>query len=282
MSRKITKKNSSSKKPQMIDKKNTLKGIKLLYSLHSKKLETSNDLYTLSKNPFLYLNFVLNTLPDLNNQKVRHFKLAHSIYGKKFGSNLMFVLSNQVYKQNEELLENFADCWTFVCYDTLKKEYTEYKDKRGLLKDYTLFFCERKISPLMKKVLGKNFYERKKFPYPVLVDDCLEEDGSIKVQDFRNLLDSLLNNSTYIHLGHGAEFSLKVGRMKDMTHIENLKNVLISIKDMILLLHEFGLKKMHIRRIYVKLESSESLPIYSFLNKEEVELARQILEEETN
>jgi len=35
------------------------------------------------------------------------------------------------------------------------------------MKAFDLFFCERKIAPLLKSHLGKNFYEKHKFPYPV-------------------------------------------------------------------------------------------------------------------
>ena len=54
-----------------------------------------------------------------------------------------------------------------MSYEKLTKNFSEYKLKWDLLKSFTLFFCERKISPLIKKHIGTKFYEKKKFPFPI-------------------------------------------------------------------------------------------------------------------
>lgn len=49
-----------------------------------------------------------------------------------------------------------------IGYDKLKKNFGQYTDKRKLMYDYDLFFCDYTIYNLLKKPLGKVFYERKK------------------------------------------------------------------------------------------------------------------------
>ncbi len=104
----------------------------------------------MTKNPFLYLNFIVNKLPNIDHKKVRRIKLSHEIYSGNYNSRICFIISNQLMEKNEELLENISP-WKFLTYDYVKKNYTEYKDKRSFLREFDLFFCERKITPLMKK-----------------------------------------------------------------------------------------------------------------------------------
>lgn len=256
------------------DKKNILKGIKVVKKLSLDKKNNSKDLFELSKQPFLYLNFLVNKLPEVEKNGMRQIKLQNPIYGEKYNSKFLFILSNELFDNNEEELE--FENWKFIKYDDLKKNNTEYKDKRELLKSYDLFFCERKISPLLKSVLGKNFYLKKKFPLPVFLDDFLEN-KKINLEKFKGELESLTSFSTYLHLGNGAEFSIKVGRMDNSNDLDNLKNVLFAIKNVFLLFKEYGVKKNNFRRIFLKGESTESLPIYSYLSPEEKKIARLLI-----
>lgn len=56
-----------------------------------------------------------------------------------------------------------------IGYTKLNKKFPTYKDKHKLFYAYDLFFCDYKIYDLLRKPLGKVFYERKKIPYPI---DC--------------------------------------------------------------------------------------------------------------
>lgn len=57
-----------------------LKAIKILMEEKRQKGEQSKDLFEMSSDPFLYLNIVLNKLPELNKQRVRKLPLSTSIY----------------------------------------------------------------------------------------------------------------------------------------------------------------------------------------------------------
>lgn len=88
-------------------------------------------------------------------------------------SRFLFIVSNDFKKEHKDLLKQFEPLWKFVKYDKLKTNFTEYKDKKSLMKTFDLFFCERKIAPLLKTHLGKHFYEKHKFPYPVELDSLV-------------------------------------------------------------------------------------------------------------
>ena len=59
-----------------------------------------------------------------------------------------------------------------IGYEQIKKNYQQLKDKRALLEANDLFFCDWKLYNLLRKPLGKLFYEKKKFPYPIDCDDA--------------------------------------------------------------------------------------------------------------
>ena len=81
--------------------------------------------------------------------------------------------------------------------------------------------------------------------------------------------------SSYVHLGDGPEFTFKIGRVK-MNDIEILKNSLTGVKKFIHLLKEFDLTTENIRRIHLKLDKSESLPVFTNLTQEEIKILREI------
>jgi len=49
-----------------------------------------------------------------------------------------------------------------IGYTELNKEYNTFEEKRKLCKEFDLFFCDYRIYDLLRKPLGKFFYDRKK------------------------------------------------------------------------------------------------------------------------
>ncbi len=143
------------------------------------------------------------------------------------------------------------------------------------MKSFYLFFCERNISPLLKKHLGKHFYEKKKFPYPVSFEE-INDEGVLDQEKFRTLINNLREESTYLHIGNGAELTLKIGRVHTNDNLDVVKNVLRAMKELLILFKELGLSKNNIRRIYLKTEKSESLPVFTHLSEEEIQLAKEM------
>ena len=88
-------------------------------------------------------------------------------------------------------------------------------------------------------------------------------EGKLDEHKFSQLLEELRNASTYIHLGNGAEISFKVGRVKNTTAVECVKNVVKAVRELLILFRELDLTKKNIRRIYLKTEKSESLPVFT-------------------
>lgn len=52
-------------------------------------------------------------------------------------------------------------------FDKLKRKFKQFKDKRSLLKQFDGFLADIRIYKMLPECLGKEFYDRKKFPCPV-------------------------------------------------------------------------------------------------------------------
>lgn len=272
--------NSSSKiakqSTSQIDKKQILSAVKVVKSLYATQKSGSSNLFELSKNPYIYMNFIVNKLPNVSYYKDTKLELAHSIHGAPFESRVLFILTNEFKEQHSAMLKQFKGNWKFVRYDKIKQNFKEYKDKRGLLNSYDLFFCDKALVSSLKKSLGTKFFERKKYPMPVDLSP-LKTDEVVTVERLTQTFSSLTDKCTYLHLGQGTEFSVKIGRAEKMTDIEVLKNALCAFKSIVRAFKDLGLGLKNIRRVVIRAEQSESLPVYSFLSDEERKIMRGLI-----
>lgn len=92
-----------------------------------------------------------------------------------------------------------------IGYDKLKRNFRQYKDKRQLLKDYDAFLADLRVYKMLPELLGKEFYQRKKYPCPIKVHGF----------DSPKELEKQLNGaaaSTFFALGNGPNYSVRVGK----------------------------------------------------------------------
>lgn len=265
-----------------LDNKLIVKASQLIRHLNENAQQNSKNLFEISKHHFIYANVVVNELPTVTNIKPVRIELPTSIYGPEFSTKHVMIVSTEFKKAHKEGLRTLKENWKFISYEKISKNYKQYKDKIGLLKDYDLFFSEGKIYILLKKHLGKHFYEQKRYPYPVDFNECVDQSGELDVDKFKSLLDSLVQNSTYFVQGNGPEYSIKVARVDKISDANLAKNVNAGVKGLIKVLIDRGIKLSNIRRIILRGEKTESFPIYSHLTPEERTLMAQIVSGKTN
>ena len=54
-----------------------------------------------------------------------------------------------------------------IGYDRLKRDFKQFKDKRLLLNDFDVFLADLRIYKMLPECLGKEFYNKKVYPYPL-------------------------------------------------------------------------------------------------------------------
>jgi ribosome biogenesis protein UTP30 len=70
-----------------------------------------------------------------------------------------------------------------------------------LLSGNDLFFCDWKIYNLLRQPLGKVFYDKKKYPFPIDCED-VPEDLKSKFATYEQYINDLGNHS-YFMMGNG-------------------------------------------------------------------------------
>ena len=137
----------------------------------------------------------------------------------------------------------------------LGKNYTQYKDRRELLRQYDLFLADIRVFNMLPDRLGKYFYEKKRIPALLNLDNDIKESITNAV------------NSTFLIAAKGPIFTIKVGRvsMSPTEVIENIEAVVNSLPNILP-----GISPEDIRRIELKGELTVSLPVYNFLSAQEV------------
>lgn len=281
--------------------------VKCLTQLDKRQKTASKDLFAGSKDSMLYLTLLVNTLPSSVNIKPTRIQIPNGLYSeapKKF----CLIVSNQFKEKfKQELKDPSLASWKFLEYDKLRRNFKTFSEKKELFDSYDLFFCEGRVYMLIKKMLGKIFYQRNKYPFPIEFNSCLTKEGhdqnksvlhvskgevahletfeefSLDVAKLKSTLDDLSLKSTYFYQGNGPEYTLKIGRLsEDMDVKAVLKNIRVSTKFLLKYLMSQGLKLKFIRRISLKLAQSESFPIYSYLTPTEKSIMRQVVSNQTN
>ncbi|ORY15372.1 ribosomal protein L1 [Neocallimastix californiae] len=135
----------------------------------------------------------------------------------------------------------------------LKKKYKPYEAKRQLCNSYDIFLSDDRVIPILPKLIGKSFYEKKKNPVPIKMRK------GILLKEITNAL-----NSTYYFINSGGCSSIKIG-LTNQTPEEIAENIMYSINYIV---EKVPGKWKNIQRLSIKTNKSISLPIYSSLPDE--------------
>ena len=91
-------------------------------------------------------------------------KLPHPIYTEGYFSKHCIIVKDPESDYKEKIQDLEIPCiGSVIGYSQLVKDYNTYEEKRKLCKSSDLFFCDYRIYDLLRKPLGKFFYERKKY-----------------------------------------------------------------------------------------------------------------------
>jgi len=151
-----------------------------------------------------------------------------------------------------------------IGYDKLKRNFKQYKDRRSLLKDYDGFLADIRIYKMLPECLGKEFYEKKKFPCPIKLH------GFQKPKDLEEQLNSAAK-ATYYTMGNGPNYSVKVGRMS-----QDAKDIALNSQQALSQALSYTLAHDNINfdkvvSISMKMSGSPELPIFNQLSEQDIE-----------
>ncbi|KAK0589430.1 hypothetical protein LWI29_014194 [Acer saccharum] len=99
----------------------------------------------------------------------------------------------------------------------LKTNYRPFEAKRKLCDSYDMFFADKRVIPLLPKLLGKKFFKKKKIPVPM----------DLKHKNWKEQMDKVCG-STLLYIKTGTCCVLKIGKVS-MGPMEIVENVTVAI-----------------------------------------------------
>ncbi|XP_042487677.1 putative ribosome biogenesis protein C8F11.04 [Macadamia integrifolia] len=128
-----------------------------------KKLEKAQ---LLEQEDFLYLILTLKKIPANGRTNPYKIPLSHPLHSTEEELCLiMYDCSKN--RLTSEAAKKKIPISKVLKLSKLKTDYRPFKAKRKLCSSYDLFFADKRIIPLLPKLLGKEFFKKKKIPIPV-------------------------------------------------------------------------------------------------------------------
>lgn len=178
-------------------------------------------------------------LPTKLRVKPQRIPLAHSIYDNP-----------DICVFSKDPQEKYQVHKTVIGVDALRKNYKTYEQKRQLCASFDLFLADEAILPLLPKLLGKVFFDKKKLPRPI----SFKKDPKIELA---NVL-----QSTWLNMNKGVCTAIRVGTTR-LTPAQNKENVEVAMEAVVNKLGGWD----KIQSINLKTSSSMALPIYNSVAK---------------
>lgn len=150
----------------------------------------------------------------------------------------------------------------------LKREYHDFEMQRKLCDSFDLFLCDERISKFMPKLLGKNFYKKRKFPINV----TLTGGNQVVTKSLKKALESVHG----LVSGQGSSTSVTIGHT-GMTSQQISENISAVVSHMITVIPGGW---PNISGLYVTTTKTTSIPLYvSTTSADKVELPPDVKKE---
>ncbi|KAK9924084.1 hypothetical protein M0R45_032472 [Rubus argutus] len=135
-------------------------------------------------------------------------------------------------------------------FSKLKSDYKAFESKRKLLNSYDMFLADKQIVPLLPRLLGKQFFKKKKIPVPV---DLLHK-------NWKEQIDRVCG-SALLFLSTGTCSVVRVAKTS-MSAEEIVENVVSAVNGIVEIVPgNWG----GVRSLHLKLLESIALPVYQTL-----------------
>ncbi|XP_020993622.1 uncharacterized protein LOC107478140 isoform X2 [Arachis duranensis] len=228
---------------------------------------------------FVYLVVTLKTIPHKSRVNPYKVPLPHSLLSP-FNETCLIIDDRPISKltkqeaQNKIKADNVAVS-RVLRLSKLASDYCPFEAKRKLCDSYDLFFADKRVVPLMPRLLGKKFFKKKK----VLVQVDLTK------KNWKEQVDKACS-SVLLFLGTGTCYVVKVAKVS-MESEQNVENMMAVIEGVVEVVPK---KWANVRSLHVKLYESLALPVFQAIPEvklriegskvEEAEKEKQTIKEE--
>ncbi|KAJ6672105.1 RIBOSOMAL PROTEIN L7AE FAMILY MEMBER [Salix viminalis] len=236
--------------PEFVDK-----AVKALLKWRSSKLNTQKP-QLLEHDEFVYLILALKKIPHKGVSRINAHKipLPYPLTNPLTEAPELCLIIDDRPKSGlnkdaakKKIQNDNIPISKIIKISKLKTDYRPFEAKRKLCDSYDMFFADKRVVPLLPKMLGKQFFKKKKIPMTV----------DLKHSNWKEQIDKACG-SALLFLRTGTCSVIKVGRVS-MSREEISKNVMAAINGIAEIVPR---KWGGIRSFHLKLLDSLALPVY--------------------
>ena len=192
---------------ERVDLKQVTQAARALKEFAKRQAESVADRALLTdEDQSVHVTFTMTQVPTNPSPKPQMLSIDHPYMSEDQRSRICVIVKDPARAFKDQIQDLNVPCIAKVIgYDKLKRNFKQFKDKRTLLKDYDAFLADLRVYKMLPELMGKEFYNKKKYPCPVKVHGF----------DSSSALEEQLNRaaaSTFFALGNGPNYSVKVGK----------------------------------------------------------------------
>lgn len=204
-----------------------------------------------AKRVFVIVNFI--KMSDKKSLNLIRLPIPHPFREAQSEDLSVCLITKDPQRQYKDLVNplQLSSITKIMGLSKLRDKFKPFEAKRNLCGSFDLFLADSSVIPMLPKLLGKTFFDKKKQPAPVNMRRAAPD-------ELRNELKEAIE-STYYHQTSGSNASIFVGHVS-----QSDVHIAANIEAVVKLLGKKlpgGLK--NIRSVMVKTADSVALPVYA-------------------
>ncbi|CAL5187194.1 unnamed protein product [Lathyrus oleraceus] len=228
------------------------KAVDSLLKWHKSRLETEKP-KLFEEEEFIYLVLTLKKIPTNGRVNPHKIPIPHSLLSPS--SEQCLIIDDRANKParltkdeaQKKIQSESIPIAKVLKLSKLTTDYRPFEAKRKLCNSYDLFFADKTIVPLLPRLLGKQFFKKRKLPVQV----------DLKKKNWKEQIERACS-SALLFLRTGTCSVLKVAKLS-MERDEIVENVVAAMEGVV---EVFPKKWGVVRSFHVKLLESVALPVY--------------------
>ncbi|KAJ0229652.1 Ribosomal protein L1p/L10e family [Hirschfeldia incana] len=211
----------------------------------------------LEQDEFIYLVITLKKIPQTNRTKPHLIPLPHPLINSEESSSsspeLCLIIDDRAKSgltkedAKNKIESDNVPITKILKLSKLRTDYKAFESKRKLCDSYEMFFADRRVIPLLPRLIGKKFFDSKKLPVGV----------DLKHRNWKEQVERGCGSAMFF-LRTGTCSVVKVGKLS-MEGGEIVENVVETLKGVVEVLPG---KWKYVRSLHLKLSESVALPVY--------------------
>ncbi|PON69702.1 Ribosomal protein [Trema orientale] len=239
--------------PPRVSPKTVEKAVKALLKWRNSKSQTQKP-QLLDEDEFVYLVLTLKKIPPRDRINAHKVPLPHTLLSDS--SELCLIIDDRS-KSNltkddavKKISSEGIPVSKVLRLSKLKSDYRPFESKRKLCDSYDVFLADKRVVPLLPRLLGKQFFKKKKIPVPV----------DLRHRNWKEQIERACG-SALLFLSTGTCSVVRVAKAS-MGSGEIVENVVAAVNGIVEIVPR---KWGNVRSFHLKLLESLALPIYQAL-----------------